>query len=925
MSKAPRSLASAALLAVALSAALPAQSPPYVQFESPQTNPLRLSADGRTLFAVDTAASTLSVFDLADPALPLLVQQIHVGLEPVSVMPRSSDEVWVVNHVSDSVSIVSLALGTVVATLAVQDEPCDVVFAGSPQQAFVSAARSNAVKVFDPTTRRLVATIALAGEHPRALATSADGSRVFVAFALSGNRTTGLPRGAAPSQGPPTNPALPPAPQTSRIVDATDPAWAPAVVRWTVLDHDVAELDAQSLAVRRYFDRVGTVNLGLAVQPGTGDLFVANTDARNLVRFEPNLRGHVVDNRVTRITTGATPGVSPFDLNPGLDYGTLPNPAALATALAQPTGLAFEPSGASLWVAAFGTDRVAKLAPDGTVLARVEVGQAAGAQVAPRTKRGPRGLAMHPTQPRLYVQNRISNTLSVIDTATARVLRELPVGTLDPTPTEVREGRGFLYDAKLSGNGTVSCASCHVDGEEDHLAWDLGDPTGAMQRISDPSSTRTFDVHPMKGPMTTQTMKGLDGVGPFHWRGDRADLGAFNAAFDSLMGGTPISAADLASFDAFVRSMHLQPNPYLQLDRSVPATVLGGDPVLGRAQFQQSPSPGGGPNACSSCHSLPEQFVARIRIQSPGDQAMKVPFMRSYYKKHAFSNRLGAQNLLGFGLEHDGTIVAANAPGGTVGPITAFFLAFDTGTAPAVGAQRTLHGGNASDPTLAGELATLQTRAALGDADLIGHGTILGVRRGLLFDPALAAFRVDASGVGPFTATELRNLAAAGQATISLLGVPPGLGRRFGLDRDADGVLDGDATRPGFSAAGSGCAGSGAQVPVLVGLGSATAGAAFAFDLSGGLGAAPAILGVGLGEGTAPISPHCSLRILPLLPEALIFPVLGGSGPGNGTTRLGGLLPASLQPMDLWFQALVLDQGAPDGFALSNALRAAFE
>jgi hypothetical protein len=38
------------------------------------------------------------------------------------------------------------------------------------------------------------------------------------------------------------------------------------------------------------------------VRPSTGDLFVANTDARNLVRFEPNVRGHIVDNRVTRVT-----------------------------------------------------------------------------------------------------------------------------------------------------------------------------------------------------------------------------------------------------------------------------------------------------------------------------------------------------------------------------------------------------------------------------------------------------------------------------------------------------------------------------------------------------------------------------------------------------------------------------------------------
>ena len=235
-----------------------------------------------------------------------------------------------------------------------------------------------------------------------------------------------------------------------------------------------------SLAVTRYFSRVGTVNLGLAVHPTSGDLFMANTDARNLVHFEPNVRGHIVDNRVSRIAV-ADGSVTPFDLNPGLDYNTLPNPSALATALAQPAGIVFEAAGNFMYVAAFGTDRIARIDTNGTVVSRIEVGPATGATVDPRTKRGPRGLALTASGQHLYVLNRIANTLAVIDTTTDTVVRELPVGSYDPTTTAIRSGRGFLYDAKLSGNGTVSCASCHVDAEMDFLAWDLGNPNGTME------------------------------------------------------------------------------------------------------------------------------------------------------------------------------------------------------------------------------------------------------------------------------------------------------------------------------------------------------------------------------------------------------------------------------------------------------------
>jgi len=51
-----------------------------------------------------------------------------------------------------------------------------------------------------------------------------------------------------------------------------------------------------------------------------------------------------------------------------------------------------------------------------------------------------------------------------MDTSNDTVLKEIPVGSFDPTPAEIRNGRGFLYDAKLSGNGNASCATCHIDG-----------------------------------------------------------------------------------------------------------------------------------------------------------------------------------------------------------------------------------------------------------------------------------------------------------------------------------------------------------------------------------------------------------------------------------------------------------------------------
>ncbi|MEO5722109.1 MAG: cytochrome c peroxidase [Chthoniobacterales bacterium] len=790
------------LLVVSAQAQVPAAN--FVHFEARQTAPLRLTPDGKWLLAVNTADARLSVFSTATTP-PLLVKEIPVGIEPVSVQARTTDEAWVVNELSDSVSIVSLTQGIVLDTIKVKDEPADVVFAGG--LGFISVSGNNEVRVFSAATRAPVATIALNGQRPRALAVNAAGSKVFVAFAESGNRTTLIPANLAPPQPSPSNSALPAPPQVSLIVDATDPQWNPSVIKFTMPDNDVAEIDVATLAVARYFPRVGTSNLGLAVQPETGDLFVTNTEARNLVHFEPNLSAHFVDNRVTRITSGSG-AVQAFDLNPGINYNVLPNPAAQASALAQPTAIVFDPAGNYSFVAAFGSDRIAKVNTNGSVLARIGLGSAS---VDPRRKRGPRGLALNAATGQLYVLNRISNTLSVIETATNRVIAEVPVGSFDPTPQAVRDGRGFLYDARLSGNGTVSCASCHLDGNHDRLAWDLGDPSGQMQtvnaRVSGTQTTAPFTMHPMKGPMTTQTLKGLKGLPPLHWRGDRADVTAFNGAFDSLMGGSVLASADMSAFKDFVETMSLSPNPNQQLDRTMPAVVAGGDPNAGRNTFVNEFYTN--TLRCNTCHAATpgpgtdNSLTPAVALQE--SQSFKVPQLRNMYQKTSFNDTPGALSLDGFGFTHDGTDptlfrflsrpVFVNFRNDTArkNNLNAFLMCFDSGIAPAVGDTRTITSGNVTNPGVLAEWNTLQTQAALAmpGIDLIVKGTIDGKPRGLVYQPATNNYRSDKTGVGPFTQSQLQTKVSTGD-TLTVMGVPPGSGVRMAIDRDLNAELDGD-------------------------------------------------------------------------------------------------------------------------------------
>jgi len=64
------------------------------------------------------------------------------------VRARDNSEAWVVNQLSDSISIVDLETGAVTRTLATGNEPADVVFSQPRNRAFVSIADSNEIEVF---------------------------------------------------------------------------------------------------------------------------------------------------------------------------------------------------------------------------------------------------------------------------------------------------------------------------------------------------------------------------------------------------------------------------------------------------------------------------------------------------------------------------------------------------------------------------------------------------------------------------------------------------------------------------------------------------------------------------------------------------------------------------------------------------------
>jgi hypothetical protein len=535
--------------------------------------------------------------------------------------------------------------------------------------------------------------------------------------------------------------------------------------------------------------------MGTAVDPVTGTCAVTGTYGLLETRFEPNLRGHTTEARVALVPTSGSRTV--VGLNPHVNYAVpTGTQAERDSALGIPTGVAWSPDGQRVYVSAMGSDKLGVLSAAGALLARVP------------TVAGPTGVVVDGPRARVYVLGRFRNQLQTLSAGT---LQSVAVTSIfDPTPDEIVNGRKFFYGGFTSGHGEEACASCHIFADMDNLVWDLGDPTGDMGPVPpgmlDPLLAQS---HPMKGPMATQSLRGLTNTGVLHWRGDRADFMAFRPATQSLLGrASPIPDSEMTAMSQFVLPLAYPPNPNQFLDRTFRDAPPGAPSAeRGRQFFANTPVDGG--RTCSFCHSVSQgtngQLIDRFALQEAQD--MKVPQLRNLYQKTGFTDAPGVVNKRGFGFTHNGAsdnlfdflhFPGFNFAAGAAGDaqrrdVEAYLLAFDTGMAPAVGAEVTFDG-TAADAGRAARMDSLVARANLGDCDLIAHGRVNGARRNWKFGSG--AWHADRTGVADLTGPALRALAGPG-SEITVIGVPVGTGSRLALDRDRDGYMNGDELAAG--------------------------------------------------------------------------------------------------------------------------------
>ena len=585
----------------------------YFDVESPQVSPIALATVGtrKVLLVCNTPDNSIEIWDTDEtitPASGRFIQRQRVGLEPVSVQAQG-DRFWTANFLGDSVTAGKLELvngqvrARLTATAEVGDEPMDIAFyddAGT-RTIFVTLHTSNAIAWLDADT-----LIARDAANPRSNLVQPSGSPPHGlneprALRVFGNRIYALAFKGGVTHA-----------SSTHDLDVLSSA-LPAVGTPPSFGVSIATM--------------GSTNFNMRFSSG-GELWAVGGEARNFdndtgpaVAAEPS--GFVQSTLYRVFNPGtATPGVFRRDINRNCNTVVDGSTADLLP-LAMPTDLAlYETDGVvrKAFVAAFSSDRIGVFAAPPVPIACTQ-----SPPVPPNVRHlnwirrtidypattaggnprwGPRGMTIGANQAgtiRLYVVNRLDNSLSIFDPVGETHVESVPLSH-DPTPQYIREGREFLYSADIDQKGFNSCASCHTDARTDALSWKLGNPshagmpdtlplladvfrlagTGVFNTggtIGDPYFFVTMLFPPLGPPtanpprfdpdtpedkreMVTQSLQGLSNFevafdpaaqpdqadlvrklfhnGPFHWRGDKRTLRDFNEAFVALLGGVDL-------------------------------------------------------------------------------------------------------------------------------------------------------------------------------------------------------------------------------------------------------------------------------------------------------------------------------------------------------------------------------------------------
>lgn len=444
------------------------------------------------VFSVNPDSGTVAAIDAGTLAK---VWETHVGREPRTLAVAPDGRVWVAVQGDDKLVVLNAHDGSVAQSvwLPYGSAPHGVVFTPDQETGLVTLEGSSALMSFDPASGAKRASVSLSGDV-RGVAVNADSTQAVVTRFRSR-----MDRG-----------------EVHRLSLGTLGKTL-ALVQTIALQVDKTTVDGENRArgVPNYLHQVVISPDGLrATLPSKKDNIVA---------------GSFRDGRRLEHDTTVRSIVSQIDLQPAaaaelfaeqLDF----NDRAPARAAA------YSPNGDYLFVAQMEGNRVAIVDPyNRSVRGEVETGRA------------PHGLHVDEQRRRLYVNNFLGRSVTVIDinpvlsaeSFAARPLATVATVAVEPLPEQVLRGKRVFYNAadpRMSRNNYMSCASCHADGGDDGMVWDFTQRGEGLRRT-----------------INLQGREGL-GHGRAHWSANFDELQDFENDIRGAFGGAGfMSDADFAA------------------------------------------------------------------------------------------------------------------------------------------------------------------------------------------------------------------------------------------------------------------------------------------------------------------------------------------------------------------------------------------
>lgn len=210
-----------------------------------------------------------------------------------------------------------------------------------------------------------------------------------------------------------------------------------------------------------------------------------------------------------------------------------------------------------------------------------------------RVARGPSGVAFEPASRQAIVWSPFERAVSFVSLQkSAKGQLRTSVPRREEAPAEaVRRGRDLfhaVFDSRVSSDGRA-CASCHPDGRDDGLTWSA--PGGARQ--------------------TPMLFARLEGTAPFGWDGDAPDLRHHLTHTTSRLGGSGLSASNVADVEAYLAWLRAPVAPPLAGEHD--ALVARGRDVFHSPDAE-----------CGTCHggdAMTDADTHDVASRAKGDRA----------------------------------------------------------------------------------------------------------------------------------------------------------------------------------------------------------------------------------------------------------------------------------------------------------------